>query len=265
MHADDRAFAIELSRAAGALTLEYFGRDDLAIELKENQTPVTEADRAAEKLLRRRIAERYPDDGILGEEFGEQQSNNGRRWILDPIDGTRSFERGVPLYGNLVGLEVDGEIAVGVVHMPALGEMVHAAAGGGATWISGIGIEREVERPARVSTVDRPDAAMFSFTSYNGFDCVGERAMFERLNATFARDRGWGDCYGHLLVATGRIDVMVDPRLAPWDCAPLKVVLEEAGGTFTDLSGAATHLGGSGFSTNGLLFEATRTAVSEPG
>ncbi len=260
---EEREFAIKIARAAGDLTLEYFGRPDLAVEQKEDQTPVTEADRGAEELLRRRISERYPDDGILGEEFGEHAGTSGRRWILDPIDGTRSFERGVPLYGNLIALEAGGEVVLGVINMPALAEMVHAVAGSGsgAVWMTDVGRASERERPARVSTQADPSNALLSYTSSRGFERAGETALFARLRATFGPDRGWGDCYGHLLVATGRADVMVDPRLETWDSAALKVCVEGAGGTFTDLSGRATHLGGSGFSTNGLLFAAARTAI----
>jgi len=260
----ERAFAVEIARAAGALTLEYFGRDDLLVEQKADRTPVTEADRAVEKMLRARIEERYPDDGILGEEFGEKHGISGRRWILDPIDGTRSFERGVPLYGNLIALEVDREIAVGVIHMPALHELAHAAAGAGAVWVTNVGTVAERERPARVSMTDDPASALFCFTSVGGFDRAGEAAMFQRLRAAFAKDRGWSDCYGHFLVATGRVDLMVDPMLGSWDAAALKVVVEEAGGTFTDLAGNATHLGGSGMSTNGALFDIAQSVVAGP-
>jgi histidinol-phosphatase len=259
---EEREFALEIARAAGALTLEYFGRDDLVVDQKQDNTPVTEADRAAEELLRTRIERRYPSDGILGEEFGELHGTSGRRWILDPIDGTRSFERGVPLYGNLIALEAAGEVLVGVIHMPALRELVHAAAGAGAVWISNLGTPGERQRPARVSRVSRPRAALFGFTSMGGFVRAGNAALLERLRATFGIDRGWSDCYGHLLVATGRMDVMVDPRLGPWDAAALKVVVEEAGGTFTDLGGHATHLGGSGMSTNGALFETALRAAT---
>ena len=264
---EERTFAVEIAREAGALTLDYFGKPDLAVDLKADRTPVTEADRGAEKLLRRRIAERFPADGILGEEFGELPGTSGRRWILDPIDGTRSFERGVPLYGNLIALEFDGEIELGVINMPALGEMVHAARGAGARWITGIGGvagvggRREQDRPARVSGQAEPRDALFSYTSWRGFARAGADAMLDRLRETFGPDRGWGDCYGHLLVATGRADVMVDPRLEVWDAAALKVCVEEAGGTFTDLSGTATHVGGSGYSTNALLFAAARAAI----
>jgi len=260
---DERQFAVEIALAAGSLTLEYFGRDDLVVEQKADHSPVTEADRAAEQLLRRCIEERYPEDGILGEEFGEKAGSSGRRWILDPIDGTRSFERAVPLYGNLIALESEGEITVGVIHMPALRELVHASAGDGAIWMTGLGTSSVRERPSRVSRTLKPEDAMFGFTSVGGFIRAGECALFERLRSAFGRDRGWSDCYGHLLVATGRIDVMVDPQLGPWDAAALKVVVEESGGTFTDLAGCATHLGGSGMSTNGALFDAVRSAVAE--
>ncbi|MHC4939321.1 MAG: inositol monophosphatase family protein [Planctomycetota bacterium] len=248
---EDLAFAVEIARAAGRRTLEFFGRADLVVELKKNRTPVTEADRAAETLLRERIEATFPDDGIVGEEFGIKEGTSGRRWILDPIDGTKSFERGVPLYGTLVALEEDGEIAAGVIHMPALREEVHAAAGGGAVWVTGIGSSEESSRPASVSSVADPDRACVCATSPGGFVREKVGGAFLRLQERIGQMRGWGDCYGHLLVATGRVEAMVDPALAIWDAAPLKVVVEEAGGRFTDRGGNATHLGEAGISTNG--------------
>ncbi len=241
-------FAVRAAREAGLLTLRYFGRSDLEVELNENQTPVTAADRGAEELLRERIAKEFPQDGILGEEYGEQEGTSGRRWIVDPVDGTVSFVRGVPLYGTLVALEQDGEAVVGVIHMPVLSETAYAAVGCGAWWDRG-----GEEVAARVSGVSDPKRAMFCTTSVGGFDRAGCPDLYAKLRAHLGKDRGWSDCYGHLLVATGRIDVMVDPVMAVWDCAALKPVVEEAGGTFTDLAGVATHGGGSAVSSNGHL------------
>jgi len=246
-------FAVEIARAAGRRTLDFFGRDDLHVERKANGTPVTEADRAAEELLRERIGRAFPDDGVVGEEFGTEEGTSGRRWILDPIDGTKSFERGVPLYGTLVALEDRGTIVVGVIHMPGLAEEVHAAAGRGATWVTGLGTNRERERPAQVSDVADPEAACLCVTSPGGFAGEPDGGLLERLAGRVRLVRGWGDCYGHLLVATGRVEAMVDPAFEIWDAAPLKVVVEEAGGRFTDRTGRATHAGGSGISTNGRL------------
>ncbi|MEM8882452.1 MAG: inositol monophosphatase family protein [Planctomycetota bacterium] len=253
---EERAFAVEIARAAGRCTLEYFGRDDLQVEQKENETPVTAADRAAEKLLRARIEERYPEDGVVGEEYGVKESTNGRRWILDPVDGTKSFERGVPLYGVLVGFEVNGVVDVGVIHMPALGEEVHARRGDGATWVTGIGTDAERARPARVSTVATPEAGLVCMTSAGGFARIERPALFLEFSSAFRQMRGWGDCYAHLLVATGRAEAAIDPILEIWDAAPLQVCIEEAGGRFTDRDGRATHHGRSGISTNGLVHDA---------
>lgn len=247
-------FAIRAAREAGEATLAYFGTEDIGLETKDNGTPVTLADREAEEILRRVISERFPDDAILGEEFGEERAGAPRRWIVDPVDGTKSFARNVPLFGTLVGLEENGEAVLGVAYLPALGEMVYAARGHGAWWITGIGWV-ETMRPARVSSVGDPADALLCTTSVGGFESSGHAALYERLRAHVGRDRGWGDCYGHVLVATGRADVMVDPALSIWDCAALLPIVEEAGGSFTDLAGNPTHDGGSGISTNGLLHE----------
>ncbi len=247
---DDLTLAVSIAREAGRLTLSYFGRPDLTVETKEDQSPVTEADRAAETLLRARIEAAFPADGILGEEFGEKPSTNGRRWILDPIDGTKSFERGVPLYGTLVALEEEGTVTVGVIHMAALREEVHAATGTGTTWVTDLGSARERSRPARVSAVARMADGLLCTTSMH------DREVLLPLADRFGRTRGWSDCYAHLLVATGRVEAAVDPTFAIWDGAALQVVVDEAGGRFTDRSGRRTHDGGSGVSTNGLVHDA---------
>ena len=252
-------FAADIAREAGEGTLAIFGTADLGLETKENGTPVTRADRAAEELLRRRIRAEFPKDGILGEEFGEESGGSGRRWIIDPIDGTRSFTHGVPLYGTLVGLEVDGRAVVGAIHMPALGETVRAARGCGAWWTRRPGAADE---RACVSGESDPERALFCVTSVGGFRRAGREELYRRMGETFSRDRGWSDCYGHLLVATGRAEIMVDPMMNIWDCAALAPVVEEAGGQFSDLSGRLTHDGGSAISSNGLLHDAVLELVS---
>jgi len=244
-------FAVRIAHEAGALTLRYFRAPDLDIERKADDSPVTRADKGAEELPRDRIRAACPDDGIVGEEFGEDAGTSGRRWILDPVDGTRSFVRGVPLYGTLVALEEEGRAVLGVIHMPALFETVYAASGVGAQWRLG-----DEARPARVSSTASLNDALLSTTSVGGFERAGRLEVYEGLRARVQRDRGWSDCYGHLLVATGRVDVMVDPLMAEWDCAALQPVVEGAGGRFTSLAGVATHRGGSAVSTNGLLHDA---------
>jgi histidinol-phosphatase len=254
--AGDRKFVEKLLRLgevialeAGALTLQHFGQV-LEADSKGDGTPVTIADRAAERLLRERIRHTFPGHGILGEEFGEEEGPDPVRWILDPIDGTQAFMRGVPLYAVLIGVEVEGEAAVGVAHFPALGETVSAAAGLGCRWyMQG----RESPEIARTSTIDSLAMAATLTTEAARADASpigpGWRALCESSRIT----RGWGDAYGHALVATGRAEVMVDPVLAVWDAAPLLPIVREAGGRFTDLQGNETIHGGSGISTNGPL------------
>ena len=234
---------MELARDAGALTLGYFG-GLVDHEAKRDGTPVTAADREAELLLRERIAHRFPDHGVLGEEGGETRPGARVRWILDPIDGTRSFMHGVPLYGVLIGVEVGGEPVVGVAHFPALQETVAAARGMGCTWNGA---------PCRVSDVARLEDALVLTTDPAAIAVGPVAGGWSEIQRRAALSRTWGDCYGHALVATGRAEVMVDPVLNPWDAAPLLTILTEAGGRFTDLGGEATIHGRSGVSTNGAL------------
>jgi len=244
---DRLLFAYDAAAAAGRVTLEYFGRQDLEVERKADLTPVTAADRAAETELRRLIAAAYPHDAVLGEEFGETAGESGYRWILDPIDGTKSFVQGVPLYGTLVAVEQGGRGVVGVIHLPALNETVYAARGLGAHWVRG----SDDPRPARVSTVRTLAQGLFLTTSVAPY---GERRpVYDALVNATRLSRGWGDCYGYALVATGRAEVMVDPAMAIWDAAALQPVLEEAGGTFTDWKGEPTIHGGEGIGTNGAV------------
>lgn len=235
------------AREAGERTLRHFG-GVVDAEAKLDGSPVTLADREAETLIRERIESRFPDHGILGEEFGETAPDARVRWILDPIDGTRSFMRGVPLFGVLIGVEVEGEPTVGVAHFPALGETVAAGSGLGCRWNGA---------PCSVSGVSRVESALVLTTDVEritaqeigpGWKTLARRASFSRT---------WGDCYGHILVATGRAEVMVDPILSSWDAGPLLTILTEAGGVFTDLVGEATIHGGSGISSNAALYEPT--------
>jgi histidinol-phosphatase len=235
----------EWARAAGAITLKYFG-GILASETKEDGTPVTVADRAAEALLREHIGQRYPSHGILGEEYGEENPGAYVRWILDPIDGTRSFVRGVPLYGVLIGIEIGGEPSVGVAHFPGLGETVAAALGEGCYWNGGRAHVSQVSSLVAGAVLTTDPAALLDGPMASGW---------EQLVRSSALARTWGDCYGHILVATGRAEVMVDPILSPWDAAPFVPILSEAGGRFTDLAGVAGFHGGSGISTNGALHQ----------
>ena len=244
-------FALEAGREAGRITLEYFRRQDLEVERKSDDSPVTLADRRAEEHLRRRIAEQFPQDGILGEEFPERPGSSGFRWILDPIDGTKSFIHGVPLYGTLIGVEHEGRSVLGVDLIPALGECVYAAEGQGAWYVAGDG----PPQPARVSRRPRLCEALFLTSEVANFDAVGRHDLFDRLAAATRLSRTWGDCYGYLMVATGRAELMVDPLMNLWDAAAIQPIVEEAGGTFTDWQGRRTIYSGQGMATNGLVFE----------
>jgi histidinol-phosphatase len=242
-------FAVAAARQAGNITLEYFRADDLRVDLKQDDTPVTVADRKAEEYLRDAISTTFPEDGILGEEFAEQTGRSGYRWILDPIDGTKSFIHGVPLYGTLIGLEFEGQCVLGVIRIPALDECVYAAQGQGAWYIIG----NNQPKPARVSQHKPLAKALFLTSEVLSFDRTGRRPAFDRLQSAARLTRTWGDCYGYMMVATGRADVMVDPVMAIWDAAALMPIIEEAGGTFTDWKGEPTIYSSEGIATNGLL------------
>ena len=248
-------FGVSAAREAGEVTLRYFKRK-FETRLKGKDNFVTQADLEAEELLRRRIAERYPEDAIVGEEGGESAGSTGRRWILDPIDGTYSFVHGVPFYGVLLGVEVEGEPAVGVINLPALGEMIYAARGLGCFWNG---------EPARVSGTEKLEDALLLSTDFGSCARHGFGAAADELQRRAAQRRTWGDCYGYALVATGRADVMLDPALNVWDCAALLPVLEEAGGTFTDWQGRRSINSGNGVATNGALFREVMQIIGENG
>lgn len=238
------AFAVQVALDAGRVALEHYQRG-VPVELKADDSPVTKADRGAEQLIRERIAARYPDHAVVGEEYGSDGRTSSCRWIVDPIDGTKSFIRGVPLFGVLIALEIDGQVDVGVCHMPALTETVAAATGRGCTWNG---------QPARVSTVTQMrDATVVMSDALMLARRLGDR--WAGLEADSGLLRSWGDCYGHCLVATGRADVMLDPVMNPWDCAALLPIVREAGGRFTDWTGVARIDGGDAVSTNGILHE----------
>ena len=241
--------AVVMAREAGRLILEYYQHPELAVERKSDASPVTIADREAERLIRQRIADEFPDDAILGEEFGPQSGRSGWRWILDPVDGTKSFIHGVPLFGTLIGIEQDGRAEIGVCRMPALDEVAYAASGHGCWWQQG-----DAEPvAARVSTVSRLSEALLCYTSHGYFASAGESAVIEALRGRCRISRGWGDCYGHLLVATGRADVIVEPELHPWDAAALIPLVREAGGHFLDWDGRESFETGNGMSVNTVL------------
>jgi histidinol-phosphatase len=240
-----REFATELAYMAGRVTLRYF-QTDVGVELKEDHSPVTIADRSAERLMREMIEQKYPHHSILGEEEGETRPGASFRWILDPIDGTKSFVAGVPMYTVLVGLEREGVPVVGAVAIPPSNELISAATGQGCLWNG---------RRARASTTRELSQAVISTTDVQHMYENNKGPAFDRLRNRARMVRGWGDAYGHMLVATGRIDVMLDALMSPWDCAALVPILQESGATFTDWNGVTTIYGGNAVSTNGFLYE----------
>jgi histidinol-phosphatase len=241
--------ALSAARAAGRLILEHYQTAALAVESKRDSSPVTIADRNAEEFLRSEIAKAFPRDAILGEEYGETSGSSGYRWILDPLDGTKSFIHGVPLFGTLVGVEFEGQPRAGVCHMPVLEETAWGGTGLGAWWQ----VRHAPPRPARVSSVSDLAKALVCFTTVQGFGRIDRMDAFEALVHEAKLVRGWGDCYGHMLVATGRAEVMIDPLMNIWDAAALVPIVEEAGGTFMDWTGATRIDAGNGISVNGAL------------
>lgn len=239
------SFAVELARGAGEITLKYF-RSSLTPEQKADGSFVTQADREAESFIRARLEENFPSDAILGEEEGARAGTSGRQWIIDPLDGTYSFVHGVPLYGVLIGLEIEDEVCLGIVNLPALNEIIYAA--------RRVGCFLNSAR-TRVSSTRRLEDALLLSTDFGTCERYGFGRAAEALQRRAGARRTWGDCYGHVLVATGRADVMLDPVMNIWDCAPLLPIMEEAGGTFTDWRGSRTIRGGNAISTNGALFD----------
>ncbi len=234
--------AVAFAEEAGRFTLDYFRSDALSLEHKGDGSPVTAADRGAERLIRERIAAHYPGHDILGEEYGETDSGAEFRWLIDPIDGTKSFVHGAPLYGVLIAIEYKREPVVGVIHIPALKETVSAA--------RGLGCHFNGTRCA-VSTKTELSQAMVCVTDVR--DAQDRGPGYGHLARRTALQRTWGDCYGYVMVATGRADVAMDAEMAPWDCAALIPVIEEAGGRFSSWQGERTISGGDAVATNGKL------------
>ncbi len=246
--------AAEVARLAGDVANQFFQRV-VDLELKADGSPVTVADRAAESTARDWLARRFAGDAIVGEEFGETAHRGRRTWFIDPIDGTRTFIRGVPLWGTLVGVAVNGEVLAGAAYFPALGEMLHAGAGVGCWWNG---------TRARVSNVSSLEEAAVVTTDEQFRAAPHCRERWRELASRASISRTWGDCYGYLLVATGRAEVMVDGRLAGWDAAPFFPALAEAGGVLTDWSGAPTPFGGSAIATNAALATTVREILARP-
>lgn len=243
--------AAELAKLAGDVALSHY-RANVAVETKGDGSPVTIADRAAERAARDWLAARFPRDGVLGEEFGETGRGARRRWVLDPIDGTKTFVRGVPLWGTLVALTEGETVLAGAAYFPAVDEMLAAAPGEGCWWNGA---------RCRVSGVSHLGQATCLATDERMDGRVERQAAWHRLVEQVAVSRTWGDCYGYLLVATGRAEVMVDPVMNAWDACALQPIIEEAGGVFTDWRGRATAFGGDSIATNAALSRVVRSAL----
>ena len=246
-------FAIDAAWRAGRSTLGHYQRG-VPTERKADNTPVTLADRQAEQILREMISTTWPDHGIIGEEYGHVNSDAEYCWIIDPIDGTKSFVSGVPLYGTLLALTDGDEALAGVIYFPALDDMIYALRGGGCYWNG---------RRVHVSDNKNLDDAVLLTSELNYFRLTNRHEAWERLVDRTYVQRTWGDAYGYFLVATGRADVMLDPAMHLWDCGPLQVILEEAGGTFTDWKGKQTIHGHESVATNGHLFEQVMDIIGE--
>jgi histidinol-phosphatase len=247
----DLVLALELADLADAITMERFRAADLVVETKPDLTPVTEADRAVEQVLRKRIAEERPGHGVVGEEFGAD-GGGGSRWIIDPIDGTKNYLRGVPVWATLIALEREGRVEVGVVSAPALHRRWWAARGEGA-FVDG--------RPIHVSRIAELSDAVLSHASFTSWEEHGLGEQFLTLVRGCWRTRGFGDFWSHMLVAEGVADLAVEPEVEVWDLAAPQVIVEEAGGRFTDLGGTPTPAGGSVVSSNGLLHDQVLTTL----
>jgi len=249
----DLSLALALADAADGVTMDRFGALDLEVQTKPDATPVSDADRVTEQVVRALIERRRPGDSVVGEELGES-GDGARRWVLDPIDGTKNFVRGVPVWATLIALMEAEEVYVGVVSAPALGRRWWACRGQGA-WSSSLGGE---PRRLRVSAVQQLADASFSYSSLHGWDQHapgGEQGLLA-LSRQVWRTRGYGDFWQHCLVAEGAVDAAAEPEVALWDLAPLAVLVEEAGGRFTDLRGRRGPAGGSALASNGALHDA---------
>jgi histidinol phosphatase-like enzyme (inositol monophosphatase family) len=236
-------FAIEAAYIAGRRALAYYNTP-LPVETKSDDTPVTRADRESEQIIRTQITAAFPTHSILGEEAGQTIGSPDFKWIIDPIDGTKSFIHGVPLWGVMIGVEIRQQPSVGVVYLPALDEMIAAATGMGCT---------RNGRPTRVSSVNRLDDATLLSSSIT--TAMRRSDCWEKLASRTKLHRTWGDCFGHIMVATGRAEIMLDAQMKPWDAAALLPILTEAGGHFTSWKGEPTIWANEGVSTNAALHE----------
>jgi histidinol-phosphatase len=248
---DDLALALELADIADSITLERYGAADLEVATKPDLTPVTEADTAVEHAIRDRLAGVRPDDSVLGEEFGDS-AGGPRCWIIDPIDGTMGFVRGLPVWATLLALQEEQEFSVGVVSAPALGRRWWALRGGGAFVDDGLA---GGPRPLRVSSVSELGDAHLCLSAVSEWEAIGRLEPILELQRRCWRTRGFGDFWSYMLVAEGAVEIGLDPEASLWDLAAMQVIVEEAGGRFSDLEGVRRADGGSAVATNGPLHD----------
>jgi len=265
---DDLALAHALADLADAISLDRYQAQDLVITTKPDNTPVTDADRAVETAIREALATHRHTDGLVGEEFGSDKGTSGRYWVIDPIDGTKNFMRGVPTWATLIALvQVDAsgveEVVVGIASAPALARRWSAAQGHGAFVrftagnIDELTEEFDASSSEKKISVSKVGALSDASISYSDFVGWGDRLEpFQKMLTNAWRTRGIGDFWSHMLVAEGAVDIAIEPKLAVWDMAALDIIVREAGGTFTNTAGQNGPFGGSGVSTNGLLHNA---------
>jgi histidinol-phosphatase len=255
--AEDLELALSLADIADAITLQRFLAEDLAVETKPDLTPVTEADRAVEEAVRARLAVARGDDAVLGEEYGESGADGDRRWIIDPIDGTKNYVRGIPVWATLLALQDRGETTVGVVSAPAIGRRWWAVRGEGALVRDGLS---EDPRPISVSAVSELGDAQLCFPGLDDWDDAALERLI-KLGRSCWRSRGFGDFWSYMLVAEGAAEITCEPEVSLWDLAAPQIIVEEAGGRFTDLHGSRRADGGDAIATNGALHDAALAIV----
>ena len=256
----DLQLALELAAIADEISMARYLAQDLVVTTKPDNTPVTDADKATEEALRKHLAKERPTDGLVGEEFGNENKEAARYWVMDPIDGTKNFMRGVPTWATLIGLverQDDGseKVIVGVASAPALSRRWFASSGNGAFTTLNNGAPRRI----LVSKVSELSNASIAYSDFQGWS--DRLVKFQNLISTCTRSRGYGDFWSHMLVAEGAVDIAAEPSLALWDMAALDVIVREAGGTFSNLTGEVGPFGGSGISTNTLLHPTVMAAL----
>jgi histidinol-phosphatase len=244
------SIAVDIAMEAGNIAKHWYDSAHYRVDAKADGSPVTQADLEVETYMRTALRGHFPDDGVLGEEFGDSPGSTGYRWILDPIDGTKSFVRSVPLYANLIALERDGQILFGAINLPSAGVLIHAERGGGC-WRNGT--------PTQVSRHDRLDGAHVMATWLEDW----QPATISELTSQGVVLRTWGDAYGYAMVASGHADAVVDYTAREYDLAPMPVIIEEAGGRFTSLAGERSFQRGTGVASNGILHESVLKLVSQ--